>query len=140
MKTVVAYVDGSYCNKQKAYSSGVALLNEGTVVKEISIKGNNPTLVSMRNVAGEVKAAEYAMLWAFTEGYDKLVLHYDYEGIEKWCSGAWKTKKQGTSDYAFTYGKIKKVLDVEFVKVKAHSGDYYNDLADRLAKDALGLK
>ncbi len=27
-----------------------------------------------------------------------------------------------------------------FVKVKGHSGDKYNDLADRLAKDALGIQ
>mgnify|MGYP001651142832 CR=1 FL=1 len=27
-----------------------------------------------------------------------------------------------------------------FNKVKGHSGDKYNDVADRLAKDALGIK
>ena len=29
--------------------------------------------------------------------------------------------------------------DVTFVKVKGHSGDKYNDLADKLAKEALGI-
>ncbi|WP_281691389.1 RNase H family protein [Neglectibacter timonensis] len=30
-------------------------------------------------------------------------------------------------------------MPVTFVKVKGHSGDVYNDLADQLAKKALGL-
>lgn len=140
MSTIVAYVDGSYCNKKKAFSSGVVLIHEDKVIKEIGFKDNNPALVSMRNVAGEIKAAEYAMLWALKMGFKKLILHYDYEGVEKWCTGAWKAKKEGTIDYAYVYGRINHGLEVEFVKVKAHSGDKYNDRADRLAKDALGIK
>ena len=34
---------------------------------------------------------------------------------------------------------IKKYVDIKFVKVKGHSGDKYNDLADKLAKEALGI-
>ena len=140
MRTITAYVDGSYCNKQKAYSSGVVLIHEGEVIKQVGFKDNNPALVGMRNVAGEIKAAEYAMLWALKMGFKKLILHYDYEGIEKWCSGAWKAKKEGTQEYAYIYGRVKHGIEIDFIKVKAHSGDTYNDLADRLAKDALGLK
>ena len=33
-----------------------------------------------------------------------------------------------------------KHIRFRFVKVKGHSGDKYNDLADRLAKDALGIQ
>ena len=33
-----------------------------------------------------------------------------------------------------------KYIRFRFVKVKGHSGDKYNDLADRLAKDALGIQ
>lgn len=139
-KTVVAYVDGSYCKKQKAYGSGVVMLHEGKVIKKYSFKGDDASIVGMWNVAGEIKAAEQAMIWALRMGFDKLILHYDYEGIEKWCTGAWKAKKEGTQDYAYMYGKVKQGIEIEFVKVKAHSGDTYNDLADKLAKFALGIK
>lgn len=140
MRTVIAYVDGSYCKKQKAYGSGVVMLYEDKVIKTASFKGEDPSIVGMWNVAGEIKAAERAMLWALRMGFTKLILHYDYEGIEKWCNGAWKAKKEGTQNYAYMYGKVKQGIEIEFIKVKAHSGDKYNDLADRLAKDALGLK
>jgi ribonuclease HI len=33
-----------------------------------------------------------------------------------------------------------KGLDIQFYKVKGHSGDMYNELADQLAKAALGIQ
>jgi len=30
-------------------------------------------------------------------------------------------------------------VDIDFIKVKGHSGDKYNELADKLAKKALGI-
>ena len=30
--------------------------------------------------------------------------------------------------------------NVKFVKVKSHSNDHYNDIADKLAKEALGIR
>lgn len=63
-----------------------------------------------------------------------MILYFDYEGIEKWCIGAWKTNKVGTINYKKYYDSIKENLNVKFVKVKAHSGNKYNDEADRLAK------
>ena len=64
---------------------------------------------------------------------------YDYEGIAKWCTGEWKTKKEGTAAYKRFYDGIKDRLQVRFVKVKGHSNDEYNDMADMLAKSALGI-
>jgi ribonuclease HI len=31
-------------------------------------------------------------------------------------------------------------VQISFVKVAAHTGDYYNEMADRLAKEALGIR
>ena len=68
-----------------------------------------------------------------------LYIFYDYAGIEKWCSGEWKTNKNGTRKYKEFYDEISKKVKVHFVKVKGHSNDHYNDLADKLAKKALGI-
>ena len=38
--------------------------------------------------------------------------------------------------YIETYKKLAPKIDVQFVKVKAHSGVEFNELADQLAKDA----
>ena len=93
----------------------------------------------MNNVAGEIKGAEAAMKYALDKGFQKVIIYHDYEGIARWCLGEWKTNRKGTKDYKEFYDSIKDRLQVQFVKVAGHSGDKYNDMADELAKQALGI-
>jgi len=137
--TVEAYVDGSYEHSIKLYGSGVVILKGEDVIKTLSVKGNDKDLVDMRNVAGEIEASKLAMNYCLENGIKNLILYFDYEGIEKWCTGAWKTNKEGTINYKRYYDRIKDSLNVKFVKVKAHSGNKYNDEADRLAKQSIDL-
>ncbi|WP_027701769.1 viroplasmin family protein [Metaclostridioides mangenotii] len=132
--TVEAYVDGSYEHSIKLYGSGVVILKGDEEITSFSVKGNDKDLVDMRNVAGEIEASKIAMNYCIENGIKNLILYFDYEGIEKWCIGAWKTNKVGTINYKKYYDSIKENLNVKFVKVKAHSGNKYNDEADRLAK------
>ncbi|MGL5693782.1 MAG: viroplasmin family protein [Peptostreptococcaceae bacterium] len=136
---VEAYVDGSYEHCIREYGSGVVIIKNNEVQEEYSIKGKSENLVSMRNVAGEIEAAKIAMNYCIENKIESLVLYFDYEGIEKWCTGVWKTNKEGTIEYKKYYDSIKNKLNVKFVKVKAHSGDKYNEVADKLAKKAIGL-
>lgn len=136
--TMLAYVDGSYHITTKEYSAGVVVLWQG---KEITFsqKADDPSLKSMRNVAGEIMGAQIAMQYALEQHAKTVVIYHDYEGIEKWCTNAWEAKQDGTKKYKKYYEQIAQQLAIRFVKVKAHSGDTYNEQADRLAKDALGL-
>lgn len=136
--TLVAYVDGSYHVGTKEFSYGMVLLYQGGE-EQFSQKVEEPELSEMRNVAGEIKGAEAAMAYAVKHQIPKLVIYHDYEGIAKWCTGAWQTKKEGTKVYKQYYDSIKDQVQIEFRKVKGHSGDRYNDLADQLAKKALGI-
>ena len=136
---VEAYVDGSYEHSIREYGSGVVILKNNSVEKTYSTKGKKESLVSMRNVAGEIEAAKIAMNYCIENDIENLTLYFDYEGIEKWCTGVWKTNKEGTIEYKKFYDSIKSKLNVEFVKVKAHSGDKYNEEADKLAKAAIGI-
>lgn len=133
-----AYVDGSYDNSKKLFSYGVVFFyqEQQECYKE---SFDAPHLVSMRNVSGEIKGAEKAMQLCLDRGISSLDLFYDYEGVEKWCTGEWSATKVGTQAYAHFYQSISSKLQVIFHKVAAHSGDQYNDMADRLAKEALGL-
>lgn len=137
-EVIIAYVDGSYDLKTHQYGSGVVILWRGEKL-EFSFKGDNPAFVDMRNVAGEIAGAQRAMEFAVENKAKKLVIYYDYEGIEKWCTGAWRAKKEGTQMYAKAYHQLKEKIAIEFVKVIAHTGDKYNEEADILAKKALGL-
>ena len=67
----------------------------------------------------------------------QLILRYDYEGIEKWSSGEWKAKNVLTKRYVDFMKDKSNFVQISYQKVKAHSGDYYNEEADRLAKAAL---
>jgi len=137
--TVEAYVDGSYEHSIKLYGSGVVILKGEDVIKTLSVKGNDKDLVDMRNVAGEIEASKLAMNYCLENGIKNLIIYFDYEGIEKWCTGAWKTNKEGTINYKRYYDRIKDSLNVKFVKVKADSGNKYKDEADRLAKQSIDL-
>ncbi|MGN1116248.1 MAG: viroplasmin family protein [Candidatus Ornithomonoglobus sp.] len=134
----VAYVDGSYDQRDKRFSYGMVLFCNGeTITKNEAFR--DPELAEMRNVAGEIKGAQEAMLYCVENGIEKLDIYYDYAGIECWCTGAWKTNKTGTIAYRAFYDWAKTKVDIRFIKVKGHSGDKYNDMADKLAKEALGL-
>lgn len=134
---IKAYVDGSYEHSLRAYGSGVVILNGEKIQETFSVRGDDKNLVAMRNVAGEIEASKIAMKYCIDNDIKDLILYFDYEGIEKWCSGVWKANKEGTIEYKKYYDSIKNKLNVKFIKVKAHSGNKYNDLADELAKFAL---
>lgn len=135
----VFYVDGSFNVKTNMFSYGVVLLKDNTE-KHFNKSFQDEKLASMRNVAGEILGAKFAMEYAVENNYKNIDIYFDYEGIEKWALGLWKTNKEGTIQYKKYYDNIKNIINVNFFKVKGHSGDKYNDLADRLAKDAIGIK
>lgn len=137
--TAVAYVDGSYNIETLQFSFGVVIFHDGAEYT-FSQAFSDPALASMRNVAGEIMGAQRAMRYCLDNNISSLELYYDYEGIEKWCTGEWKTNKEGTIAYKRFYDEVSKSVNVSFNKVKGHSGDKYNDMADRLAKDALGIE
>lgn len=136
---LIAYVDGSYNIKTKEYGFGCILIEGQKVIKELSGKGDKEALVSMRNVAGEILGSLAAMKFALENGYPGVCIYYDYEGIEKWANGLWRANKIGTQNYQKLVNKYRKKINISFIKVLAHSGDFFNERADKLAKKAVGI-
>ncbi len=135
---VTAYVDGSYDSVTNAFSYGMVLFHDGKEF-HFSKRFIDSDLAEMRNVAGEIKGAEAAMLYCLKNHFTSVTIFHDYEGIAKWCTGEWKAKKTGTIAYRNCYLKACSKLEIQFIKVKGHSGNRYNELADKLAKAALGI-
>ena len=78
------------------------------------------------------------MDWAISNGYEKIKIYHDYEGLSKWISEEWKAKTKVSKMYVNLYKtKFQDVLSVDFVKVPGHSNVSYNETADQLAKSAL---
>ena len=135
---VEIYVDGSYNSATGEFSYGMVVLLGGQE-ETYSQSFRDEELATMRNVAGEIKGAEAAMQYALDHGIREIAIYHDYEGIAKWCLGEWKTNKEGTKAYKAFYDKAKSRVKIRFVKVAGHSGNKYNDMADELAKEALGI-
>ena len=136
---LIAYVDGSYNIKTKEYGFGCILIEGQKVIEELSGKGDKEALVSMRNVAGEILGSLAAMKFALENGYPGVCIYYDYEGIEKWANGLWRANKIGTQNYQKLVNEYRKKINISFIKVLAHSGDFFNERADKLAKKAVGI-
>lgn len=128
---VSAYVDGSFLHGRIGY--GAVLLRNKRILHEICGTLNNQ-YHAHRQIAGELKAVLEAVAWCRKHKIRELHIYYDYQGIEKWAHGKWKAKTELTQKYqAFM---IRQPLDLHFHKIAAHSGDLWNEYADRLAKQA----
>lgn len=132
-----AFVDGSYNAATKVYGYGGFLRYNGK--KEVlQGAGDEADMASMRNVAGEVLGSMAAIAKAVELGLPKLTIYYDYMGIEMWATGRWKRNKKGTIAYYEYVNSVSDKIQLEFVKVKGHSGVEGNEEADALAKEAVG--
>ena len=78
-----------------------------------------------------------ALDWAIEKGYSKIKIYYDYEGIGKWAKQEWKANSEVAKMYLTKMKIYMTIIEIEFIKVKGHSNNKYNERADRLAKDAL---
>ena len=95
--------------------------------------------IALRNVSGEVLGAQKAVEFAINKGYKEVTIAYDYQGIESWALGTWKRNNKVTSQYNSFMQEKMKFIKINFKKIKGHSGNKYNDIADKLAKSALGI-
>lgn len=136
---IVAYVDGSYKKDTLEYGYGVVLILKDEVI-ELFGKGENPEVTKSRNVTGELFGSIRAIGEAIRLKKKKITVFYDYQGISSWANGEWKCNLPLTIGYRDKIKEFRKEIEILFVKVKAHSNDKYNDLADHLAKKSLGIE
>ena len=133
----VAYVDGSYSNNIAGY--GVVFFYEDA--KEPEYFSGRCKSASMNNVSGEIEASLFAVNKALEYGCSSIDIFYDYIGIEYWATGAWRAKKEETMAYRDQMNFFKRMIDIQFHHVEAHTGDRWNEKADDLAINAvLGKK
>lgn len=140
---VVAFVDGSYNAEKEKAGFGTIIISKGgekyTSYKSFTKKFDE-NLIALRNVFAELEGVKEAVLVAVNSKKTKITIYYDYTGIEMWATKKWKANNEFTQNYiAFMQEKMK-YINIEFVKVPAHSGVIYNEEADALAKKSLLAK
>ena len=135
---VYAFVDGSFNVKTGVYGYG-GFLFDGQDKHIMSGSGDDAEMATMRNVAGEILGSMAAVEKAIELGIKELSIYYDYMGIEMWATGAWKRNKEGTIAYHEYMNSVRDKIQINFIKVKGHSGVEGNEEADILAKKAVGV-
>ena len=133
----VAYTDGSFSEEIGAYSYGVIAISPKSEKSEFSGVGNAKEFLSSRNIAGEVSGVLTAVKWAFINGYPRLKIYHDYIGLSEWAERRWDAKSPISIYYVGAFFRYARAVSVEFVKVKGHSNDKYNEEVDKIAKEAL---
>jgi ribonuclease HI len=138
---VVAYVDGSYDAASGRFSCGVVIIetdaNGNSETTELNSAFDDAEAAAQRNVAGEIMGSKLAIDWCMANGVKSVEIYHDYEGIGAWADRRWKANNPLTQGYRDYVAEARKTLEIKFVKVKGHSGNKYNDMADKLAKAAL---
>ena len=137
---VHAYVDGSFNEELNKTSWGLCITDKDKENELKSYSGivDDEGASKHRQIVGELTASIRAVQWA-KKNNQKVSIHYDYEGIYKWVSDFFKEDAKAwerNNEYSEKYRKFieeNKEHIFNFVKVKAHSSDKWNDKADYLA-------
>lgn len=138
-----AYVDGSYDSSSNRFSCGVVIIetdaNGVSEITELKAVFEDDAAALQRNVAGEVMGAKTAIDYCIENGITDIEIYHDYEGVGKWADGLWKANNPLTQGYKHYIADARRCMSIRFIKVKAHAGNKYNEMADKLAKKALDL-
>ena len=135
----IVYVDGSFNVYEQIVGYGIVFIDKENIL-ELNGSLEKGHYTEQRNVAGEVYGSMEAIKLAIKKAKKKIYIHFDYMGIKSWAEGEWKTNIELTRNYKKFIDEKKKEIEISFIKVKAHSNDKFNDVADKLAKAAVGIK
>ena len=143
MKSVSIYTDGA-CSGNPGIGGWCAILIYNGVEKVVSgysklTTNNRMELFAI--VQGLATLKEPCKVTLYSDS--AYAINALNEGwLERWQKSGWRTadkKEVKNTDLWLDLSIKASKHEVAFVKVKGHSGDKYNDLADALAKKALGL-
>lgn len=133
MKYVEVYTDGA-CSGNPGPGGWAAILKYGEHVKQI--QGGNPRTTNNRMELTAVRQGLAALkescnVRVFTDS-KYIVDAINKNWLEKWARTDFKKKKN--EDIWVDLIALMEIHNVEFVWIKGHDGDYYNERCDRLAK------
>lgn len=134
-----AYIDGTFSKTRGVYGWGGFICDAG---KYYIIQGTGDTekYRDERNIAGELLGALNVLFKAQKLGIKELNLFADLAGIKYWKTREWKANTPLTQYYRDMTDLMSEYVTANVFLIKGHTGIEGNELADLLAKDAIGAK
>lgn len=137
MKKITIYTDGSCSGNPGAGGWGAVLIYNG---KEKRISGGeNPTTNNRMELTAPISALSALKEPCEVELYSDsayLVNAFNNGWLNSWQTNGWRTadkKEVKNADLWQKLLKLCKLHKVEFIKVKGHSDNEYNNICDKLA-------
>lgn len=139
----VVYTDGACSSNSGVGGWAYLIMYDGGM-----IKSNGGGKEKTTGNAMELKALCEAMVACSNIGVENMLVYSDsayvinyFDEMDKWYRNDWKKNNgksiKNKSLWKRVHELVKRGMRVEFEKVKAHSGDIYNDTVDSLAKGAI---
>ena len=141
MREIEIYTDGSFNSATQSCTGGFVVLENNNVLICAKVDLQTPKYKESWNVSGELMTAITALniTTGLLDGQETLIrLYHDYVGVANYVTGAkpWQAKKFVSQLYVAGFRDFKKkfpAVTVQFHKVKAHTGNYWNEIVDRIA-------
>lgn len=131
--TAVAYVDGSFNFKKKVCGSGVVFMHENKKEEYLSRSSSKKNIAQV-NVGSELVSVIIAVQKAIEHNCNELIIYHDLAAIKEIADGIYSDNNEFFDAYFKYLNKAKENgLNIIFEKVKAHSGNWHNSVADTLA-------
>lgn len=142
MSNLEIYTDGSYQRTTGDCTGAFVVLKDNELQFGARVNIVDQALTKSWNVSGElvvVAAALNVLAGAIGDAEVTLDIHYDYTGVKNFIEGPkkWKPQKFISVMYVKAFNSFKEAspnVHVKFTKVKAHSGIYWNEVVDSMAK------
>lgn len=135
------YVDGSYNSSTEKYSYGLAAVRNNVIEYIDSAASKDNAKSNIRQIAGELEGAIKGLEYALSKGDKKVAIFHDYEGVSHHATGFWARKEPSSVEYYNHMNELmSKGIEVLFVKVDSHTGDFFNELVDEKCKEKLSIQ
>ena len=130
---LIAYTDGSFTAGENPKSGyGICFVRNGQEVGHVY--GPCTANPALRNVGGELAAAEKAIEIAERLMEPEIIICHDFKNIQMWGDGLWKCNLKETAAFRDSVEEARQNgLAIAFGWVKGHIGNTFNELADQYA-------
>ena len=134
--SAIAYVDASYSDNERFGAIGIVLLTSSEVIQYSEIPENLEDC-ALTSTNHELLAAAKAIKMAKERHIKNLIIKHDNSSIAELAKSHSVSKTSMEEWYKQLVMKHREKMSITFKKVKGHSKEYFNELADKLAYKAM---